>query len=866
MWGFDEEMAKYSDEELNALWKKMWPTELFTYIMEKAAFNKSVEIVKTGLKRNVNNILSDELEETILEKRALSIVENTWLSFQIEKEDRAWENMDNALANFEFSWNIELPFSKSEKLDRFRHEIRKPENEIVWDFFVRTPAEYLKLLIYYVKVRSFEDMKRIITAFDKNKHKIMDFFYSDEYYNKNDMMHHCRESMSWFTEFMCWMSWKKIEWLLKKFKVSSIDDFNKLFIETPYMYPFLSKIDIWILEYVLDNYNITDTDWLIEMFKNEENRKISDLDFTDESWKNFIVLIKFFDIKSIDNIWKLMSSRNIIEILEKSSVNNFETLITCSNCKNTDEFENICSTEFIKKNIENTDYKYLLDIIDSLWIIWEEKNSLIYNIISTLYNRDFSFACDKFWKIISKYENLLNLKDFVISILLDWKNRIEMLKEFSELLEKHWNELKNCDFKRLIRLKEFMGWYITLYLAKEILLTDDFESLIKNWNNTIKWFKKWDFNHKNELHQNLEYKRFRKVVTHEKIQKYMRSHYTINDYFELFSNEINTNSNRLSERDKFEIECASYESKLLNDYIIQVKEIADRMWKKVLVIPNLSYWYLPVSPIYDSLSKQWVDFLIWAKVWSTECHNNTTVINSKLLKNHRTTIINEQPIIIVIDWTQHILDRNGWDWKSARYPDAYQWYLNQIIAINDSIEKDYADEDKRDMYYVWKSEDNMEWLRKNQDFQRTVNIYNELWDKKPKRLYNFAFWNTSWNELIIRSQREKAEKITPLNPKSIRWPTMVFCNIWVLDEQIPKQIKEKYKWQKHTPAYFDDSWRIVNFEFSHNKYGVNYINNLEDELKKSYWDQSESEHDIDKMATFIRYTSKHIWDAISEWE
>jgi hypothetical protein len=45
--------------------------------MEKAAFNKSVEIVKTGLKRNVNNILSDELEETILEKRALSIVENT---------------------------------------------------------------------------------------------------------------------------------------------------------------------------------------------------------------------------------------------------------------------------------------------------------------------------------------------------------------------------------------------------------------------------------------------------------------------------------------------------------------------------------------------------------------------------------------------------------------------------------------------------------------------------------------------------------------------------------------------------------------------------------------------------------------------
>jgi hypothetical protein len=38
------------------------------------------------------------------------------------------------------------------------------------------------------------------------------------------------------------------------------------------------------------------------MFKNEENRKISDLDFTDESWKNFIVLIKFFDIKSIDNI------------------------------------------------------------------------------------------------------------------------------------------------------------------------------------------------------------------------------------------------------------------------------------------------------------------------------------------------------------------------------------------------------------------------------------------------------------------------------------------------------------------------------------------------------------------------------------
>jgi len=41
------------------------------------------------------------------------------------------------------------------------------------------------------------------------------------------------------------------------------------------------------------------------------------------------------------------------------------------------------------------------------------------------------------------------------------------------------------------------------------------------WNKTIETFKEWSFDSKNELHINLEYKRFKELTKNEKISKYM---------------------------------------------------------------------------------------------------------------------------------------------------------------------------------------------------------------------------------------------------------------------------------------------------------------------------------------------------------
>ena len=63
---------------------------------------------------------------------------------------------------------------------------------------------------------------------------------------------------------------------------------------------------------------------------------------------------------------------------------------------------------------------------------------------------------------------------------------------------------------------------------------------------------------------------------------------------------------------------------------------------------------------------------------------------------------------------------------------------------------------------------------------------------------------------------------------------MIFCNVGVLDQQIPEEIKTRYASREHKPAYFDDSGKIIAFDFGFDNFGVRYLNRLETEVKHAY--------------------------------
>ena len=108
------------------------------------------------------------------------------------------------------------------------------------------------------------------------------------------------------------------------------------------------------------------------------------------------------------------------------------------------------------------------------------------------------------------------------------------------------------------------------------------------------------------------------------------------------------------------------------------------MGKKVWVVPNLSYGRFAVSPIIKDLAADGVE-VHYARIGSTESHDNALLVKPDLFSAALyDRMMNEQPIIIVVDGTQHLLARPK-DRKSGRYPDAYVGYRNMIIAVNDIL-------------------------------------------------------------------------------------------------------------------------------------------------------------------------------------
>lgn len=823
-WWMNEVLKGYSDQELEELVDDMWVAEAMSFLMFEWLEWERIKGLKGELdEMSAWNGLSDKVNDFINLWRA-KLVFDTGVSMQVAENDRAGVNLDIVMSQFD------LWFSRDDKeafLEGIKWVFSKLDNDLSGDFFVRTPEEYLKLLVYYLGLKKLSDLEDILKTFDANKHNISSSWNVTSFGNRY-YFSYFRDALRAPTEFFCALNQTRLEYILETFNVRTAKDFNLLFSETHFMYFLLVTIDLNLLDYLWEENDIDNVSSLISMMSDEGDRKtLLDISNYGNTYvHNMVILLKYFEESRVSEL-KFYSSG--VSFFKKVKPKNLEVLLRVFNPESFGQLQSHVLNDHIKDTIENSDYFVLMEMLEWLWRDIDMR--VVSQIISKKYNSSISSKVEQLQKLLLElWESKGNIHDYIYH-MFQTANDIEWsIDELIRLLNRLWESMqqwacKNIDFSRLNGLSDIMWGTITSYLAHEVLYSSNIDALYQGWEQVLESFPKGSFDASNELHINLEYKNFRTLSGNEKISKYMKEKFNFEWYASIFKRDAVKRN--FGEIDRFELECVAYEAWLLKEYIFQVNEQAKFLWKRVLVIPNLSYGYLPVTAIIDDL--EWddnIDVLMWVKVWSTESHSNREVLSAGLLKWNRGKIMNNQPIIIVVDGTSHLVARDG-VWKGARYPDAYQWYLNQVIAMNHANGMDNKDE----VNYSKNGKDStdIERLFQSEEFQRLSEIYKWVSDSRGKN-YDFRLWNTAWKDLIIRWWREELSTIGNFSAEDIVWPTMIFCNVGVLDEQLPDDIRRKDI--KHSPAYFDDSGRIIDFEYNFDNTWVKAVNSIEVVLRE----------------------------------
>jgi hypothetical protein len=384
----------------------------------------------------------------------------------------------------------------------------------------------------------------------------------------------------------------------------------------------------------------------------------------------------------------------------------------------------------------------------------------------------------------------------------------------------------------------------TPYLILDLLQSGNVHSRIDHYRSVDNLIAEGNFDPNDPLHVNLQYSEFCRLAEDEKIRKFIKSDASFSAFQSIFG-ENQENADDYHKNDLFEIKCVAYEARLLRDYILKVKGFADAIGRKLYVAPNLSYGYLPTSPIIQELTEEGIGVILGIKIGSSECHDNSFHVDRNLFKKFRSMIINEQPIIMILDGTQHIVSRDGKD-KAARYPDSYKGFLSHFAAVNEALGfKDY------DMTSLPPLPSN------NQGRRETVMFYKGLLHNPSPLPYSFEFWNTAGMDLIVRQSRKNVGSVSNFSGE-IKGPTVIFCNCGVLDNQIPEDAVPRKKEENHVPAYFDDSGRIISLNFGYDNYGIHFVNWLESTLKREYDDMFGKRRSSEDMPEIVKFARKKL--------
>lgn len=836
--------------------------------------------IQDRLRERRTGCISDEVHVFVDKAKARSLL-GLGFSFQVLDDDRLGENMDIALAMFDMGTRIAV-LGREHPVERFQRALHLYGNDVA-EFLMRVPSEYVKLMVYYCKLGSFDEIAAVV----QHKGK-MQFRLGDE------LARIFQDPI----ELICSIPSERVEYLLKTLNVTSMNEFNKLFFGDPDLIRLIYERNWGVIRkcieiadgktvdgfqaifsddklfsvfrqfrcdghtgdnfvHVVDSFGVRDLPALKAFLSSDfsfyalsstrpEDLKayvaISEAATTAEFnlflralpgeargvffVQNLSEVKARFSLGTLDKILGFLAHAKLAEALGKADPKNLRIMFRVTPFRDLTEFCAVLSDPVVADRLKNAKYQPLLDLLDVLSKDEDKKSAYMRSLISSLDSESFQNA-ELLLTVVKAIRNPPEeLVDLVYEVLLskvpEQNSDVFIGLAQDGLLSRPGN------VKALRHLMAATGGVLTDYLAREVIAAENHITLIRAWKDVIASFEYGCFDHVKKLHRNLEYVRYCRIVQDERIRRHMAHSVLYEDYVRIFTRPPKAKAVP-SAQDSFEIACVAHEARLLRDYILQVNRVASAQGRRTLVVPNLSYGYLPLSPLVEELSEQGIEVVIGAKVGSTECHNNPDYTPYRLFKRHRTEIVNAQPVILIIDGTRHMTEeRSG---HSARYPDAYQGFLNHVIALNDACGFTGVDYSRHG-----KLEENLHSLRADSTFEKTVQRYASLRKEGNDLLpYSFGFWNTAGLSLSLRSNRFDVTESKPLQPNEISGPTIIFVNVGVLHEQLPEHLRSSFNdVPAHIPAYFDDSGRIIFFDFGFDNYGVRYANNLETEVRKAY--------------------------------
>ncbi|NQT22501.1 MAG: nucleoside monophosphate kinase [Candidatus Omnitrophica bacterium] len=262
-----------------------------------------------------------------------------------------------------------------------------------------------------------------------------------------------------------------------------------------------------------------------------------------------------------------------------------------------------------------------------------------------------------------------------------------------------------------------------------------------------------------------------------------------------------------SKRDA-ELRYLAYEAELFRTQFLEIaKRKARMLGRELVVIPNLTYGEIALSPIEEKLQEDGIP-IMRVRQSSDKCHYNPFLVDPNLFSDQDLLfILKKKPIIVVADGTNSVRGQvMGVSGKARKrdphYPDAYQGYRNFLIALEDILRKDVRNENEgldfyTDEAFIDKLRATPAYRRLQQRITNLVKHYNESIDPQEKPIliprnetpYSMAFWKPGHFPLYIRQLAKPVDIPMSIDPENIEGPTCIFAEIGIEKEAIPGHVK-----------------------------------------------------------------------------
>ncbi len=467
-------LSQYSPEEINEMIENGGMDRLFHQTAEQIIGQslikeerKSPDVEELKIQLRENNYykrLSDEVEEYFIDKKARFIIMNDGLMTpRMGEDDRFADNLDNIFAHFETSGNIDLPYAKHEKFERLQTELRKPENRIVGEFLMRQTPEHLKLLIYYSKVSSIEDLKYLFDKFEEQKSEI-------HQYSGLRMGHMSQHPV----EFMDAIGGPRLENIFRRTQVSSLKDFKKLLLDSPYMGPLIANVHPKILDYIMDVAKVGSVDDMAELTGDKEFRQaLSNVDSSGTYPDNLVTAMDYFKIDDLEGMQEIIEFKNTRGVMQKASPSNFKILMRISEVETRSDLERLCNNAAVSQNIGEADYSHLNDLLADLGVEPEQRDSYMYEVVTHSYNRRTAEQAEILSSVLGQKITIPNnLNEFIITLLHDEDYIEQNLDSVIQLMQND-SITTEAHVESLAELKGLMGGFVTPELSKRYLHAED---------------------------------------------------------------------------------------------------------------------------------------------------------------------------------------------------------------------------------------------------------------------------------------------------------------------------------------------------------------------------------------------------------